>query len=149
MIHSVIFDWKQTLYSPERRELNEGAKDLLDYLAGKIIPLYLIGKGGQEMHDEVDRLDVRRYFTEIFFAEGDKNPEDFKKCIDEANPSSSFVIGDRTRGEIEIGNSLGATTIWLQVGKFSQELPESDAQKPMFTVHGLHEAQAILMQSQI
>jgi beta-phosphoglucomutase-like phosphatase (HAD superfamily) len=76
-ISSIIFDWKRTLYDPDSSTLIDGAVELLEFLANHNIPLYLIGKGNQEMHNETARLGVAKYFTEILFVEGFKDPQDF------------------------------------------------------------------------
>ena len=53
--------------------------------------------------------------------------------------TNSFVIGDRVRYEIKIGNILGFQTIWLKLGKFSVEKPQSNEEKPDFTILSLKE----------
>lgn len=53
------------------------------------------------------------------------------------DPKKTVFIGDRVRSELEIGNKLGATTIWVKQGKFADELPEMRAQEPRFTVTSL------------
>lgn len=64
MIKTIIFDWKRTLYDPDTGVLIEGALDFLEYLKNKNIPMVLIGKGGEDMNEEVDRLGVRYYFKQ-------------------------------------------------------------------------------------
>ena len=71
MVKTIIFDWKRTLYDPDEKALIEGAMDLL----------VLVGKGGEDMQREVDKLDVRIFFTDIVFAEGEKDPNIFAKYL--------------------------------------------------------------------
>jgi ribonucleotide monophosphatase NagD (HAD superfamily) len=137
--HSIIFDWKRTLYDPDSSTLIVGAVELLEFLANHNIPMYLIGKGNQEMYDETARLGIAKYFTEILFVEGSKDPQDFIKYVDTQNPNNTIVIGDRIRSELKVGNSIGATTIWVKQGKFANELPETDVEKPNYTVYNLLE----------
>ncbi len=138
MIYSIIFDWKRTLYDPDSKTLINGAKALLAFCKGKNIPMILVGKGGEDMQQEVDRLGVLGYFREIVFAEGEKDPQVFKKYFS-SDPKKTIFIGDRNRSELEIGKKLGATTIWVKQGKFSVEEPENENQKPDYTVLSLHD----------
>jgi phosphoglycolate phosphatase-like HAD superfamily hydrolase len=138
-IYSIIFDWKRTVYNPETRTLIHGAITLLDYFSQHKIPLYLIGKGKEEMYAETARLDVAKYFTEILFVEGSKDPNDFLKFMDKNNPEQTIVIGDRILSELAVGKSVGATTIWVRQGKFAVEEPEDESQQPDFVVVKLSE----------
>lgn len=141
---TIIFDWKRTLYDPDEKNLIPGAIELLNFLKHKNIPLVLIGKGTQEMHDEVKRLGIKKYFTYILFREGVKDPNMYIPFIDNNFPKDTIFIGDRVRSELAVGNSLGATTIWVKQGKFAGEEPESENQKPTFTVLSLPAIKAIL-----
>lgn len=143
MFDIVIFDWKRTLYDPDKKILIAGALDFLEFLKGKNIPIVLIGKGGEDMNGEVDRLGVRQYFEEIVFAEGEKDPKIFAKYLTK-NPKNTWFIGDRVRSELEIGKRLGAITIWVKQGKFADELPENKEQEPDCTVSNLSECQLLL-----
>ena len=143
MIKTIIFDWKRTLYNPDSKTLTPGAVEILEFLKGKNVPLILIGKGGEDMNNEVERLGVRKYFKSIIFAEGEKDVRVFTKCISKVAPETIF-IGDRVRSELEIGNRLGATTIWVKQGKFASEEPENEQQKPTFTATSLPNCLRIL-----
>lgn len=144
-MRNIIFDWKRTLYDPDTKELIEGAKELLEFLNNKNVPMVLIGKGGDDMQEEVDRLGVGGYFQKIVFAQGEKDPEVFKEHISKVNPKKTVLIGDRVRSELMIGSQLGATTIWVKQGKFAIEDPENDNQKPTFTVGSLSECLEFLL----
>lgn len=137
MINLIIFDWKRTLYDPDKKEPIKGAIELLQLIEEKNIPMVLIGKGGEDMNEEVTRLGVRKYFNEVVFAQGDKDPQVFKKYISQAEPKNTWIIGDRVRSELEIGNKLGATTIWIKQGKFATEEPQNPAQQPKHIVTSL------------
>jgi FMN phosphatase YigB (HAD superfamily) len=139
MHHSIIFDWKRTLCNPDTSTLIDGAVDLLDYFYQHKIPMYLIGKGKEEMYTETTRLDVAKYFTEILFVEGSKDPNDFLSFMDVKHPERTVVIGDRIRSELAVGKSVGATTIWVRQGKFSSEEAESESLQPDFEVVSLRE----------
>lgn len=138
MFNLVIFDWKRTLYDPDSKDLIDGAKALLAFCQSKNIPMILIGKGQESMYEEVKKLGVKKYFKEIIFAEGAKDPKLFAKYVS-SNPKETVFVGDRVRSELEIGNKLGAVTIWVKQGKFATEEPENEDQKPDYTVFSLHE----------
>ncbi len=137
MIDLVIFDWKRTLYDPDSKTLIEGARTLLDFIKSKNITIVLIGKGGDDMNEEVERLGVKYFFKKIVFAKGDKDPNVFAQQVTKDDPKKTVFIGDRVRSELEIGNKLGATTIWVKQGKFAQEESENKDQEPDYIVSDL------------
>lgn len=137
--YSIIFDWKRTLYNPDDSTLIDGAIDVLNYFSRHNIPMFLIGKGQQEMHDETNRLNVAKYFQDILFVEGSKDPNDFMKYMNLSFPSRTIVIGDRINSELAVGKSVGAITIWVKQGKFANELPQNENQNPDFVVSNLWE----------
>lgn len=141
---TIIFDWKRTLYNPDDKTLIPGTRELLEVLQIKNIPLILIGKGSNEMYDEVERLGIKDFFTQIIFREGPKDPNIFHQFIQEDKPKETIVIGDRVRSELALGNSLGATTIWIKQGKFAIEEPENEAQIPTHTVTSLSQVTGLL-----
>lgn len=143
-MYSIIFDWKRTLYNPDTTELVNDAKELLEYAKSETSKLILIGKGAQEMHDEVERLGVKDFFSDIIFQEGKKDPEMFKQFISPNNSKDTMFIGDRIRSELAVGRELGASTIWVRNGKFADELPESENQEPDYTVSNLSQCLELL-----
>jgi len=144
MFDVIIFDWKRTLYDPDAKALIEGAQEILEYFKNKNTPMILVGKGGDDMNAEVERLGVRKYFSDIIFAEGEKDPNVYVPYIPKDDPTKAVFIGDRVRSELEIGNKLGASTIWVRQGKFAMEEPETELQKPTYTVQSLRECLAFL-----
>lgn len=140
-----IFDWKRTLYNPDTLDLIDGAVEVLEYLhQDSENRLILVGKGSDDMHREVGRLGLESYFTDIKFQEGDKDMALFADFVDTDDPTKTFFIGDRTRSELAVGNSLGATTIWVRQGKFSDELPDDPVYEPTHTVRSLGKALMII-----
>lgn len=63
----IIFDWKRALYDPEGQRLIDGALDVLALALRSNVESVLVGKGGADMYDEVDRLGVRKYFSSVYF----------------------------------------------------------------------------------
>jgi len=62
-MYTIIFDWKRTLYDAESKKLIDGALNILKFLTTKWSKVILIGKGGDEMYQEVKRLKVEEYFS--------------------------------------------------------------------------------------
>ena len=147
MIHSIIFDWKRTLYNPDDGTLIDGSMEILEFLKKHNISLFLIGKGGLDMYSEVDRLGVKKYFKNIVFQEGAKEETLFKPYVSNENAHNTIFIGDRARSELAVGKALGATTIWVRQGKFSEETPENKDQESNYTVASLRETKELLASS--
>lgn len=144
MFNTIIFDWKRTLYDPDQQVLIDGAVQLLNLIKSKNITIVLIGKGGADMKQEVDRLKAGKYFRHTVFAEGEKDSQVFLPYISKSNPKETIFIGDRVRSELVIGNNLGATTIWVKQGKFANEEPEDKTQEPGYIVRSLTECLKLL-----
>lgn len=140
----IIFDWKRTLYDPDNGTLIEGTRELLDALKEKGVPLVLIGKGNDGMLQEVERLGISNYFSALIFLEGNKSADVFEPYVDKLSPTTTLVIGDRVRSELQIGNSLNATTIWVRQGKFADEEPLNNTQQPKHTISSLTELKPFL-----
>lgn len=136
-MYTIIFDWKRTLYDPDSKTLITGALEVLKLLSKKFVKIILIGKGGNEMYQEVKRLKVDKYFSKIIFLEGKKGVKIFSQFVSIKNPKLTVIVGDRVKSEIEIGNKLNATTIWIKNGKFSEELPLNKFQEPTLTFNSL------------
>lgn len=137
---TIIFDWKQTLYDPETKQLIENAVDLLDFLKEKNTRLLLIGKGDSVMDGEVKRLGVHDYFDKVIFTQTSKNAALFRPYFD---TDRTIVVGDRVRSELAVGNELGAITIWVRHGKFADELPSRPQEQPTYTVSSLLDVKRI------
>ncbi len=144
MIKLIIFDWKRTLYDLDSKSLIDGALELLRFIKKMNIPIILVGKGGMDMSNEIKRLAVDSYFEKIIFIEAEKDLNIYKPLISK-NPKETLFIGDRVRSELEAGNKLGAITIWIKQGKFSNEEPENEIQKPTFTVSNLSDCLRLIL----
>jgi FMN phosphatase YigB (HAD superfamily) len=145
MINVIIFDWKQTLYDPDRICLIDGAADVLDYLKSKKLDMFLVGKGNDDMKREVERLGAREYFEDIFFTDGEKQPKHFEQFTRNHTGASVLVIGDKLSSEIKVGNQIGAQTIQVKQGKFSANEPENKDQEPDYVVTNLAELKKMLV----
>ena len=142
-IINIISDWKGTLYNSVDKCLIEGTIELLELLQTKNIPIHLIGKGGQDMYQEVRRLEVDKYFESMLFIDEAKNIKHFVDLVNKTNSRQTLVIGDRIQSEISVGKSLGTITIWIQNGKFSDQIPRNESEQPDFVVNNLNELMAL------
>lgn len=134
-----IFDWKRTLYDPENKNLIEGVLETLGAVSQKGGRMVLIGKGGREMYDEVERLGIKEFFDYILFEEGPKRAVQFEAFVDPKQPRQTIFIGDRLKSELTIGHDLGATTIWVRQGKFADETIPGSTWSPTHTANSISE----------
>lgn len=142
MIKGVIFDYNRTIYDPLAGSLMPGAKSLLDYLAGNKIKLTLLSKTFRPgRKEQIQELGISGYFEEIIVTYEDKQPAHFNRLLTAMSlkPTQVCVIGDRIKSEIVIGNQMGMKTIWLQMGKFKDERPESPIEDPDLIISSLKE----------
>ena len=148
-ITNIIFDWKGTLYNSANKCLIEGTTELLELLQNYNIPVHLIGKGGQDMCQEVRRLEVEKYFGTILFVDEAKNIKHFVDLVNKINSKLTLVIGDRIQSELSVGKSLNTTTIWIQNGKFSDQVPRNESEQPDFVVNNLIKLMALFSNSKL
>ena len=75
-----------------------------------------------------------------------KSADELRKYFDEKrlDPASSYMVGDRVRDEIVIGNRLGIQTVWVRIGKFSTEVPRDKTEMPMKTITVLTDLRLVL-----
>jgi FMN phosphatase YigB (HAD superfamily) len=147
---TIIFDYKRTLYDPQKQDLYPGARELLAALAAQQVPLILISHGIDEARREAERLGIAAYFQEMIGADQGKTPEMFAPFITAGEEKQTVVIGDRLLGEIKIGQELGATTIWVRQGQFATEGAEAAevSQLATYTVDNLAGVAALLLEDQ-
>lgn len=134
-----IFDWKRTIYDPENKNLVGGAMDVLEAISRKGSIMVLVGKGGREMYDEVERLGIKSFFDNIFSEEVPKRVEQFEAFVDSKQPRQTIFIGDRLGSELAIGHCLGATTLWVRQGKFANETIPGSTWIPTHAVNSISE----------
>lgn len=139
MKKGIIFDFNRTLYDPDLDELVPGAKSVLKKLKERGYKLFLVSHGSYRK-SLISELGVENYFDKIVISK-EKSLEDFKEVTLNSNLTikESFVVGDRVKGEIRIGNILGFNTVWLKKGLFAQEVPENLEEFPDFTIADLEE----------
>jgi FMN phosphatase YigB (HAD superfamily) len=137
MKKAIIFDFKRTIYDPDLGQLMPGTRSVLTSLKKKGYRLFLISHGSYPQ-TLIKNLGIASYFEEIVVTP-DKSVEDFRKLVAKhrLDPKSSFVVGDRVKGEIKMGNQLGLISIWLKKGLFASEEPSERQEKPDFIISTL------------
>lgn len=140
----VIFDWMRTLYDPEREKLMPGALDLCRKLASRGVILAIISRGEPERKRQI-RASALINYCPMVSVEKEKSLRQFRRTVTRFPPGADFfVVGDRVKEEIRMGNFLGLTTIWLEKGKFRKEVPETFGEQPNFTIRSLSEVWSII-----
>ena len=141
----ILFDFNRTIYDPDNRRLISGARFVLRTLLRRGFLLYLVSRAGKSRRGLIKNLGIEQYFSRIVITK-EKNKQHFEtlvapKIIDR---SLSFVVGDRVRKEINIGNSLGLQTVWLKTGKFADEKPRKKIERPTCTVYMLRDILSVI-----
>lgn len=140
----VIFDWLRTLYDPERQRLMPGALKLCLKLSANGIALIIISRGEPKRKKEIKESALAQYCLAIS-VEKEKSLRQFRRIVKRFPAGTpTFVVGDRVKEEIRMGNRLGLITIWLQKGKFRKEVPKNNAELPSFTIRDLGEVWSII-----
>lgn len=141
----IVFDFNRTIYNPETGRLAPSARFVLQTLLQRGFTLYLISRAGQSKKQIIDKFGLRKYFDHILLVR-EKNKESFKRLVNLklVIHESSFVIGDRVREEIAIGNILSLQTIWVRIGKFSDELPQKKIEQPKYIINALKDVLKII-----
>lgn len=136
----IIFDYNRTIFDPEQQELYSGVLELITYLSDKH-ELFLVSKNEAGRKEKLDSLGISSFFEKIIFT-NNKTTQLFSEIVNGEN--NVIVVGDRILGEITIGNKLNLITVWLKQGKFSNEHPVSDEQKPKHIIYDISELKEII-----
>lgn len=119
---AVVFDFNRTLFDPDAEALFPEALKVLGGLRDAGVPLCLVCKGGPDRRDLIERLGLPQFFERIVVTER-KGAENFQECKDLHPDCAWVVVGDRLEEELRHGAACGMRTIWLQKGKFADEVP--------------------------
>lgn len=141
-LKAVIFDYAGTIYNPVTGQLYSQATNVLKVLTKKGIKLALVSRSFnlEERLEEFKHLNLRKYF-QILEAVPGENKKEFTHLLKELNVKAEecLVVGDRVKSEILEGNKIGAKTVWVLQGEFLDESPESELEKPDYTINSLDE----------
>jgi len=148
MAKAIIFDWGRTLYDNENKQLFPDALSILDYVSKKY-KLAIVSLATKESIEErnslIRNMKVDHFFEHILIDSKDKDRM-YSQVINNFNidPRDLILVDDRTVRGISWGNKIGATTIWLKKGKFSNELPNEETGSPSHIIENLSELLRLL-----
>ena len=134
-----IIDFNGTLYDPFRSGLMPGAKELLEALKKKGVPVVVVSKQELEGSGRLRQLEIDEYINEALFVD-QKTGEHFREIMErhDAKPEEAYVIGDYLASEIRAGVEAGAFTIHYKGGHRSGLV--EDSIKPDAAVENLADA---------
>ncbi len=146
-LKAVIFDYAGTIYNPFTKQLYPQTINVLESLTKKGIKLALVSRSSdlEERLSEFKHLNLKRYFK-VLEAVPVENEKEFTHLLKELHVKAEecLVVGDRVKSEILEGNKIGAITVWVLQGEFLDEKPESELEKPDYTISSLNELPKIL-----
>jgi FMN phosphatase YigB (HAD superfamily) len=141
-----IFDWGRTLYDPEHECLFEHTKATLSYLQekGHTLCVVALATAGQEKIAERQRIiekeNLGRYFVSVQFDVENKDAMYVRALeMHGVAPHDVVIVDDRVVRGIAWGNAHGCTTVWVQNGKFADELPDEKTGMPTYTIREIGE----------
>lgn len=94
---------------------------------------------------QVENPPLRKFFEVVAVTDEDKD-----KIMDEIvlkfnlPRSEILIVDDRIICGIKYRNLHGHPTVWLQKGKFANELPNEETKLLLFTIHSLDELASII-----
>ena len=93
----------------------------------------------------VTEFGLDKYFIDFEFITDDKDAA-YERVVKKLGVQYEqvAVVDDRTIRGIKWGNQHGCVTIWLQKGKFANELPNAETGEPTHIIHELKELPSIL-----
>lgn len=138
----IIFDFNRTIFDPEKETVIDGVFELLKQIKNLGIKMTLLSK---ELTDgrrkQITLLGFDPFFEEVVVTKEDKQLHHLRyliKCMD-LQPEDCMVVGDRVKSEIQIGNRLLMKSIWYRQGKFKDEMPTTQVEKPNHIITDIKE----------
>ncbi len=148
-IRAIIFDWARTVYAPDAEVEFPEAEEILKYCEGKeyrLAVVSLITHAPLAVREkELKASPLRQYFEMALATDKDKD-ELFEQVVEHLGlpREEILIVDDRTVRGIRYGNTHGHPTVWLQKGKYANELPNASTGQPTYTIHQLNELKSIL-----
>ena len=151
-VKSIIFDWGRTLYDSETKKEFPEAEEILALCAKRGYRLAVVSLTSEhsnanleERTKQIETSPLRKYFEMVAVTDTDKD-KSFDETVAALDmpPEEILIVDDRTVRGIKYGSLRGHPTVWLQAGKFANELPNDSTKSPTFTVHSLTELADIL-----
>jgi FMN phosphatase YigB (HAD superfamily) len=136
----IIFDYNRTIFNPDTNNLYDGVLEILEELFLKH-ELFLVSKYEPTRSNVINKLEINKYFQKIVLVE-QKTEEIFIDLVGENK--DVVVVGDRIKREIYLGNLLGFNTVWVRQGKFSNEINDTEEEKPDYVIKDIKELLEII-----
>ena len=152
---AIIFDWGRTLFDSETKEEFSEAQDVLlvcNEMGIKLAVVSLVTHHAnatlEERRAQIENSPLRKYFEYTRVTDADKDAILDEVVLSFALPRENIlIVDDRTVRGIRYGNMHGHPTVWLQKGKFTDELPNEETGQPIFTIHDLQELTEIIQEA--
>ncbi len=141
-IKAIIFDWGRTIYDKDNEVLFPETREVLEYCSKKykLVIISLAVDGDIEGRFAImDKFDIRKYFEFALFHVSDKESLG-RNALGNINlpPEQILAVDDRMK-RMSWAISRGLKTVWIQKGKFADELPDEDTGQPTHTIYSLKE----------
>lgn len=152
-IKAIIFDWGRTLFDIDLKKEFTDSENVLLYCKQKNYKICvaslarpLINDTEEERKSQIIKSSLGKYFDLIEVTEAKEKDELLDKLVEKLNipRKEILIVDDRIVKSIKYGNKNGHPTIWLQAGKFSNELPNNETGVPTFTIKTLSELKNII-----
>ncbi|MBI2476373.1 MAG: HAD family hydrolase [Candidatus Taylorbacteria bacterium] len=146
-VKAIIFDWGRTLFDSETKKEFSEAEKILALCKGRG---YRLAVGSltsihsnatlEERKKQIEDFPLRKYFEIVAVTDTDKD-KSFDEIVQKFNlpREEILIVDDRTVRGIQYGNLRNHPTVWLQKGKFANELPNEETKSPTFIIHSLEE----------
>ncbi len=151
-IKAIIFDWGRTLFDSETKKEFPEAEKVLASCKERGYRLALVSLTSihsnatlEERKRQIENSPLRKYFEAVAVTDTDKD-KSFDEIVQKLNlpREEILIVDDRTVRGIRYGNLRNHPTVWLQKGKFANELPNKKTRNPTYTIHSLPELPEIL-----
>lgn len=99
----------------------------------------------QERKQQIETSPLRYFFELMLVTDKDKDAI-FDEIVSELGfpRREILIVDDRIIRGIRYGNLRGHPTVWLQKGKFANELPNEETKMPTHTIRSLEELKKLI-----
>ncbi|MFA4937001.1 MAG: HAD family hydrolase [Patescibacteria group bacterium] len=146
-IKAIIFDWGRTLFDSETKKEFKESENVLAACKQRGYRLVLVSLVSalanatlEERKAQIETSPLRYFFESAIVTDKDKDIS-FDETVKWLGlpRQQILIVDDRTIRGIRYGNLHNHPTVWLQKGRFSEELPNSETGNPSFTIKSLAE----------
>lgn len=152
LIKAVIFDWGRTLFDTETGKEFPEAKRVVEWCRKRGYRLAIVSLVSVHANTtlegrkkQIENSSFRNILEAVTVTDTDKD-KSFDEVVEKLNlpREEILIVDDRMFRGIKYGNLHGHPTVWLQKGKFANELPNEETKPPTFTIHSLTELTDII-----